>query len=45
MPVDNFKPKGPAKSAKNDSGGGNTKDYPVIGVVKVKIDTTSAGRF
>ena len=44
MPVDNFKPKGPAKSAKNDSGGGNTKDYPVIGVVKDNIDPTRAGR-
>lgn len=44
MPVDNFKPKGPAKSAKNDSGGGNTKDYPVLGVVKDNIDPTRAGR-
>lgn len=44
MPVDNFKPKGPAKSAKSDSGGGNTKDYPVIGIVKDNIDPTRSGR-
>lgn len=44
MPVDNFKPKGPSKLNKPDSGGGNSKQYPVIGVVKDNIDPTRSGR-
>jgi len=44
MPTNTFKPKGPSKLVKNDSGGAATKDYPVIGIVKDNIDPTRAGR-
>jgi hypothetical protein len=44
MPLDTFKPKGPSKLTKNNSGGADTKDYPIIGIVKDNIDPTRAGR-
>jgi hypothetical protein len=44
MPVDNFKPKGPSKLNNPNSGGGNNKQYPIIGVVKDNIDPTRSGR-
>ena len=44
MPVDSFKTKGPAKSNKPDSGGGGSKQYPILGVVKDNIDPTRSGR-
>ena len=44
MPVDSFKTKGPSKSNKPDSGGGGSKQYPILGVVKDNIDPTRSGR-
>jgi uncharacterized phage infection (PIP) family protein YhgE len=44
MPVDSFKTKGPAKSQKPDSGGGGSKQYPILGIVKDNIDPTRSGR-
>ena len=44
MPIDTFKPKGPSKLTKPDSGGAATKQYPIIGVVKDNIDPTRSGR-
>ena len=43
MPSDSFKPKGPIKGAKNDSGGANPANYPILGVVKDNIDPTRSG--
>jgi len=37
---DGFKPLGPTKSSKPDSGGGVTREVPVLGVVKNNIDPT-----
>lgn len=39
-----FKPLGPTKSSKPDSGGGVTREVPVLGVVKNNIDPTRSGR-
>lgn len=44
MPIDTFKPKGPAKHNKPDSGGGGSKQYPILGIVKDNIDPTRSGR-
>jgi hypothetical protein len=44
MPIDNFKPRGPSKNTKIDSGGADAKNYPIIGIVKDNIDPTRAGR-
>ena len=41
---DGFKPLGPTKSSKPDSGGGVTREVPVLGVVKNNIDPTRSGR-
>jgi len=39
-----FKPLGPTKSSKPNSGGGVTREVPVLGVVKNNIDPTRSGR-
>jgi len=39
-----FKPLGPTKSSKPESGGGVTRDTPVLGVVKNNVDPTRSGR-
>ena len=44
MPIDTFKPRGPSKLTGPGAGGKNSKQYPVIGVVKDNIDSTRAGR-
>ena len=44
MPIDTFKPRGPSKLTGPSAGGKNSKQYPVIGVVKDNIDSTRAGR-
>jgi len=41
---DGFKPQGPTKASKPDSGGGVTREVPVLGVVKNNIDPTRSGR-
>ena len=41
---DGFKPLGPTKSSKPDSGGGVTRSVPVLGIVKNNIDPTRSGR-
>lgn len=44
MPIDNFKPTGPSKLTNPESGGGGSKNYPIIGIVKDNIDATRSGR-
>ena len=41
---DYFKPRGQAKNFRNDAGGGVTRNYPIIGIVKNNIDPTHGGR-
>lgn len=41
---DGFKPLGPTKASKPSSGGGVTREVPVLGVVKNNIDPTRSGR-
>jgi len=41
---DGFKPLGPTKTSKSDSGGGVTRSVPVLGIVKNNIDPTRSGR-
>ena len=44
MPTDNnFKVTGPSKLTDNTSGGGGSKNYPIIGIVKDNIDPDRAG--
>lgn len=44
MPLDTYKPKGPTKASKIDSGGADAKNYPIIGIVKDNIDPLRSGR-
>jgi hypothetical protein len=44
MAEDTIKDKGALKSTKPGAGGGNTKDHPVIGIVKDNIDPTRSGK-
>jgi hypothetical protein len=44
MPTDTFKPRGPTKANSPDSGGGGSKQYPVIGIVKDNIDADRSGK-
>jgi hypothetical protein len=44
MPIDNYKPKGPTKASKLDSGGMDVKNYPIIGIVKDNVDPLRSGR-
>ena len=41
---DYFKPKGQAKNFRNNAGGGVTRNFPIVGVVKNNIDPTHGGR-
>jgi hypothetical protein len=44
MPTDNFKPSGPSKISKPTAGGGGSKNYPIIGIVKDNIDPDRSGK-
>jgi hypothetical protein len=44
MPVDGFKARGPSKFSSPTTGGGGSKNYPIIGIVKDNIDAARNGR-